>query len=272
MAGVLTGVLAAAAAAAWYMSRSGSEIREQYQFEKKLGELGDEIDTRTRDIQIHGPDADRRDAQQGRVQRAGAAEALDDVTASAAEAAAEVAADVQDTAGKAKKAAKGAVRRSRWLGPSGPSRNAARMRDGSRGRTRHRPADRPHPHQREPVRKRKTNYPPAKTANRPAPATGAPSDAPYVRPTVATIDLDAAKGRPGLKVGGRVRIAGTGLYAGEIAVIEKLVAGVHRRRPSSGRRPARPASVRTIDLEPVRRRRAAGPAAAAAPDEPTASA
>lgn len=120
------------------------------------------------------------------------------------------------------------------------------------------------------MRKRKVNYPPAKTANRPAPATGAPTDAPYVRPTVATIDLDAAKGRPGLKVGGRVRIAGTGLYAGEIAVIEKLVAGVIAQavvRTEAGKT----RSVRTIDLEPV------GPApapsaAAAAPDEPTASA
>src|SRR5215210_1382864 len=78
----------------------------------------------------------------------------------------------------------------------------------------------------EPVRKRKVTYPQAKTANRPAPATGLPTDAPYVRPTVATIDLTAGKGRAGLTIGGRVRISGSGLYSGEIATIEKLVTGV----------------------------------------------
>ena len=100
------------------------------------------------------------------------------------------------------------------------------------------------------MRKRKVNYPPAKTANRPAPATGLPTDAPYVRPTVATIDLTASKGRAGLSVGGRVRIAGTGLYAGEIAVIEKLTSGVI---PSAVVRTeaGKTRQVRTIDLEPV---------------------
>jgi hypothetical protein len=95
-----------------------------------------------------------------------------------------------------------------------------------------------------------------------------------VRPTVATIDLTAGKGRAGLTVGGRVRIAGSGLYSGEIAVIEKLVTGVIPQavvRTEAGKT----RQVRTIDLEPV----AAGvtnapPAAlAAAPsatsDEPT---
>jgi hypothetical protein len=102
----------------------------------------------------------------------------------------------------------------------------------------------------EPVRKRKTNYPPAKTANRPAPPTGLPTDTPYVRPTVATIDLSAAKGKAGLTVGGRVRIAGTGLYAGEIATIEKLISGVIPQavvRTEAGKS----RQVRTIDLEPV---------------------
>ena len=100
------------------------------------------------------------------------------------------------------------------------------------------------------MRKRKTSYPPAKTANRPAPASGLPTDAPYVRPTVATIDLTAAKGRAGLNVGGRVRIAGSGLYAGEIAVIERLVSGVIPQavvRTEAGKT----RQVRTIDLEPV---------------------
>lgn len=100
------------------------------------------------------------------------------------------------------------------------------------------------------MRKRKVTYPPAKTANRPAPATGLPTDAPYVRPTVATIDTTAGKGRAGLAVGGRVRISGTGLYAGEIATIEKLTSGVI---PSAVVRTeaGKTRQVRTIDLEPV---------------------
>jgi hypothetical protein len=100
------------------------------------------------------------------------------------------------------------------------------------------------------VRKRKVNYPPAKTANRPPPPTGLPNDTPMVRPTVATIDLTAGKGRTGLTIGGRVRIAGSGLYSGEIAVIEKLVTGVIPQavvRTEAGKT----RQVRTIDLEPV---------------------
>ncbi len=111
------------------------------------------------------------------------------------------------------------------------------------------------------MRKRKVTYPPAKTANRPAPASGLPTDVPYVRPTVATIDLNAGKGRTGLAVGGRVRISGTGLYSGEIAVIEKLVSGVIPQavvRTEAGKT----RQVRTIDLEPVA---ASTPAASPSP-------
>jgi hypothetical protein len=67
---------------------------------------------------------------------------------------------------------------------------------------------------------------------------------------VATIDLSAGKGKAGLVVGGRVRISGTGLYTGEIAVIERLVSGVIPQavvRTEAGKT----RQVRTIDLEPV---------------------
>lgn len=114
------------------------------------------------------------------------------------------------------------------------------------------------------MRKRKVNYPPAKTANRPPAPTGLPNDTPMVRPTVATIDLTAGKGRAGLAVGGRVRIAGTGLYSGEIAVIEKLVTGVIPQavvRTEAGKT----RQVRTIDLEPVAANATNAPAAAPAP-------
>lgn len=99
------------------------------------------------------------------------------------------------------------------------------------------------------TRKRKTVYPPARTDTKPAPRAGAGPE-PYVRPTVATIDLNAGNGRSGLSIGDRVMIAGGGLYAGEAAVIEKLTSGVIPAalvRTDAGRT----RQVRTIDLEPI---------------------
>ena len=51
LSGVVAGVAMAAGAAAWYMSRSGEKFRDQYRVDRKLGELGDEFEARTRDIQ-----------------------------------------------------------------------------------------------------------------------------------------------------------------------------------------------------------------------------
>jgi hypothetical protein len=71
-----------------------------------------------------------------------------------------------------------------------------------------------------------------------------------VRTNVVSIDLAAQRGRDGLAVGQRVRILGSGLYAGEIAVIEKLggtVVPAATVRTEAGRS----RQVRTIDLEPV---------------------
>jgi len=85
---------------------------------------------------------------------------------------------------------------------------------------------------------------------------------------VASINLSASAGRAGLKVGDRVRITGQGLYAGDIATIERLTSGAI---PSAVVRTeaGRTRQVRTIDLEPV------GPAVASPPadeaDEPAAS-
>ena len=101
------------------------------------------------------------------------------------------------------------------------------------------------------TRKRKTVYPPARTDTKSAPRAGAGPE-PYIRPTVATIDLTAGSGRAGLSVGDRVKIAGGGLYAGEAAVIEKLTSGVIPAalvRTEAGRT----RQVRTIDLEPMAR-------------------
>ena len=100
-----------------------------------------------------------------------------------------------------------------------------------------------------PPRKRKITYPPARTANRPGPPPGLAGE-PYVRPTVVAIDLSARAGRPGLAVGDRVRIGGSGLYAGEAAVIERFSNGAIPAavvRTEAGRT----RQVRTIDLQPI---------------------
>jgi hypothetical protein len=100
------------------------------------------------------------------------------------------------------------------------------------------------------LKRRKVTYPVAKTHTKGAPRPGAGSEAAMVRPNLASIDVTAIAGRTGLKVGSKVRISGTGLYAGEEATIEKLVAGVI---PAATVRTAagRTRSVRTIDLDPI---------------------
>jgi hypothetical protein len=103
---------------------------------------------------------------------------------------------------------------------------------------------RPIPAKRRPVYRR-----PAPPPKAPLPGTEPP---PVVRSNVASIDVTAAQGRAGFATGDRVRIAGTGLYSGEEAVIERLTGGVIPGalvRTEAGRT----RQVRTIDLEPVPR-------------------
>jgi gas vesicle protein len=114
MSGVVTGVALAAGAAAWYMSRSGERFRDQYRVDRKLGEIGDQLELRTREIQstVNAQLAEMR--TKGSEATAGkavgeAAATLDDAQASAAEAAAELAADVEARAAKVKKSAKTAA-------------------------------------------------------------------------------------------------------------------------------------------------------------------
>jgi len=122
-----------------------------------------------------------------------------------------------------------------------------------------------------PPRKRRTVYPPPRNATRPprpgepGGPGGPPIGEPYVRPTVASINLAASAGRSGLTVGDRVRINGTGLYSGDLATIEKLTSGPI---PSAVVRTdaGRTRQVRTIDLEPVNAPPAAGAPAPAAAD------
>jgi hypothetical protein len=73
---------------------------------------------------------------------------------------------------------------------------------------------------------------------------------PRVRPTVAIINPAARLGRPGLAVGDRVRIGGSGLYAGDEALIERFGSGavpMAAVRTVSGHTRL----VRTIDLVPL---------------------
>ena len=96
-----------------------------------------------------------------------------------------------------------------------------------------------------PPRKRKVSYPPPRSSK------GAPPPpAPIVPRTTIAIDSTATTGRSGLIIGGRVRINGTGLYAGEAATIEQFAgsaipAAVVRTDAGHTRQ------VRTIDLEPI---------------------
>jgi hypothetical protein len=67
---------------------------------------------------------------------------------------------------------------------------------------------------------------------------------------VATINLDAMTGRADIAQGDRVQI-GSGLYAGEFAIVESVIGGVIpaavvRTESGASRR------VRTIDLAPAR--------------------
>lgn len=106
--GVIVGIAAAAGAAAWYMSRAGSKFRDRYRVDRRLGELGDEIEVRTRDVRakVSAQVNEARSQAMGSTAPEAAADTLDDARAAAAEEAAEIAADVEAKAAKVKRAAK----------------------------------------------------------------------------------------------------------------------------------------------------------------------
>jgi hypothetical protein len=98
------------------------------------------------------------------------------------------------------------------------------------------------------MKRRQRSYVPTRKTRAPSPAASEP----VVRPSVATIDTSAALGRTGIVAGMRVRILGSGLYAGETAVVERLVGGAIPAalvRTDSGRT----RRARTVDLEPLAR-------------------
>lgn len=103
-----------------------------------------------------------------------------------------------------------------------------------------------------PPRKKKVNYSNAGSGKKKAPVAAPTTETPYIPTTVVAIDLNANKGREGLKLGDRVRIVGSGLYSGEEAIIEKFVGTAIPAalvRTDGGRT----RQVRTIDLEPMTR-------------------
>ena len=109
VSGVITGVAAAAAGAAWYMSRSGERVREQYRVERRLGELGDQLEVRTREIQSQVNAQLTEMRQKAKEAEASAnghgAGALDEAKAAAAEAAAEAESTIESAAKAAEDAA-----------------------------------------------------------------------------------------------------------------------------------------------------------------------
>ena len=97
------------------------------------------------------------------------------------------------------------------------------------------------------TRKRKVFYPPSRSSK--GAAAAAPNTRVIPDPSVP-INRQARLGRSDIVVGSTVRILGTGLYAGELALVERLTGGVIPAatvRTSAGRN----RQVRTIDLEPV---------------------
>jgi hypothetical protein len=96
--------------------------------------------------------------------------------------------------------------------------------------------------------KRRGNQPMSKVGQKRLPP--AVSEDTIERPNLARINSKAMVGRAGLQVGDRVKIESTGLYSGQIGVIQRLSSGVIPSAvvqvESGGTR-----QVRTIDLVPV---------------------
>ena len=102
------------------------------------------------------------------------------------------------------------------------------------------------------MRKRKVVYPPPKTASSGGSAASALSAAEAraaaAASRIVSINLSAMTGRAEIRQGTKARIA-SGLYAGELAVVESVVGGVIPAavvRTEAGRT----RRVRTVDLVP----------------------
>ena len=99
------------------------------------------------------------------------------------------------------------------------------------------------------MKRKRVFYPAAKTATTGAKASPSDLRAAAAAARVATINLSALTGRADIRQGMRVRIA-SGMYEGELAVVESVVGGVIpaavvRTEAGQARR------VRTTDLVPA---------------------
>jgi hypothetical protein len=115
------------------------------------------------------------------------------------------------------------------------------------------------------MRRRKVAYPPPKTATKGGASPAADARAAANANRAVTINLQAMTGRSDIRQGTRVRI-GSGMYEGEVAVVESVVGGVIPAavvRTASGQT----RRVRTVDLLPEG---APGFAASDAPTDETA--
>src|SRR5512141_852269 len=96
------------------------------------------------------------------------------------------------------------------------------------------------------MRRKKVTYPPAKTDSKGGGSAAAEARAAAAAAQIVKIHLGAMAGRPEIRQGTRVQIS-SGLYAGEIAVVESVVGGVIPAalvRTEAGRT----RRVRTVDL------------------------
>jgi len=112
------------------------------------------------------------------------------------------------------------------------------------------------------ARKRKVAWTP-RPSRGPAPATARPA----TPPTVAIIDTKAGRGRADVLAGSRVLVSGTGPFAGETGVVERVIGGVIPAalvRTESGRS----GRVRLVDCEPVRGRPESAAPTESAAEEP----
>lgn len=100
------------------------------------------------------------------------------------------------------------------------------------------------------MRRRKVTYPPPRTATSGGTATTGPdARAAAAASRTVSINLDAMKGRDGVRQGTRVQIM-SGLYAGEYAIVQSLAGGVIPAavvQTEAGRT----RRARTIDLVPA---------------------
>jgi hypothetical protein len=99
------------------------------------------------------------------------------------------------------------------------------------------------------VRRRKVVYPPPKTDSKGSSAAStADARAALAASRTVSINLQATTGRADIRQGSRVQIT-SGLYAGEVAIVESVVGGVIPAalvRTEAGRT----RRVRTVDLVP----------------------